>query len=51
VINLKKNEMCWACGMYGERGGAHRVLWKRRDGKKPLGRPSNRYYDNIKMDV
>jgi len=39
--------MCWACG------SAYRVLRERRDGKKPLGKPSGRYdyYDNVKMGV
>jgi hypothetical protein len=40
-----------ACGMYEERGGAYRLLREKIDGKKPLGRPRSRYYDNIKMDI
>ena len=43
--------MCWACVTYGERRGAYRVLRERCDGKKPLGRTSNRNCDNIKMDI
>jgi len=34
----------------GERRGAYRVLVGRSEGKRPLGRPSHRWEDNIKMD-
>ena len=33
----------------GERRGLHRVLVGKREGKRPLGRPRNRWEDNIKM--
>ena len=31
--------------------GVHRVLVGKPEGKKPLGRPSRRWEDNIKMDL
>ena len=39
-----------ACGAYGGRG-VHRVLVGKPEGKRPLGRPSRRWEDNIKMDL
>jgi hypothetical protein len=41
---MKKNEM-------GDRRGAYRVLVDRPEGKRPLGRPRNRWEDLIKMDL
>ena len=35
----------------GERRGAYRVLVGKPEGKTPLGRPSRRWEDNIKMDL
>jgi hypothetical protein len=37
--------------MYGERTGAYRALVGKLEGKRPLGRPRNRWEDNIKMDL
>ena len=34
----------------GEGRGVHRVLVGKPEGKRPLGRPSHRWEDNIKMD-
>ena len=34
-----------------ERRVAYRVLVEKPEGKKPLGRPSHRWEDNIKMDL
>jgi len=33
-----------------ERRGVYRVLVVKPEGKRPLGRPSHRWEDNIKMD-
>ena len=33
-----------------ERRGVYRVLVGKREGKRPLGRPGNRWEDNNKMD-
>jgi hypothetical protein len=35
----------------GERGGLHRVLVGKPEGKRPLERPRRRWEDNIKMDL
>jgi hypothetical protein len=39
-----------ACSTYGERRGAYRVLVRKPEGKRPLGRSRCRWEDNIKMD-
>jgi hypothetical protein len=35
----------------GENRVAYRILIGRPDGRRPLGRPSNRWEDNIEMDL
>ena len=35
----------------GERRGVYRVLVRKPEGKRPLGRPRRRWKDNIKMDL
>jgi len=35
----------------GERRGLYRVLVGKPEGNRPLGRPRNRWEDNIKMDL
>jgi hypothetical protein len=35
----------------GEGRGVHRVLVGKPEGKRPLGRPRDRWEDNIKMDL
>jgi len=35
----------------GKRRGVYRVLVGRPEGKRPLGRPRRRWYDNTKMDL
>ena len=37
--------------MYEERRGVYRVLVRKPEGKRPLGRPRHRWEDNIKMDL
>jgi hypothetical protein len=39
-----------ACSTYGERRGVYRVLVGKPVGKRPLGRHSPIWEDNIKMD-
>ena len=34
-----------------ERGGGYRVLVRKPEGKRPLGRPRRKWEDNIKMDI
>jgi hypothetical protein len=35
----------------GKGRGVHRVLVRKHEGKRPLGRPRHRWEDNMKMDV
>jgi len=35
----------------GERRGAYRILVRRPEGRRPLGRPRCRWNDNVKMDL
>ena len=35
----------------GEDRGVHRVLVRKPEGKRPLGRPRRRWKDDIKMDL
>jgi hypothetical protein len=39
----------WHTG--GESTGAYRVFVEQLEGKRPLGRPKNRWKNNIKMDL
>jgi hypothetical protein len=49
----KSRRMRWAghVARMGEGRGAYRVLVRRPEGKRPLGRPRRRWEDNIKMDI
>ena len=50
---VKSRRMRWAghvAGM-GEVREVHRVLVRKPEGKRPLGRPRRRWEDNIKMDL
>jgi hypothetical protein len=35
----------------GERRGAYRVLVRKREGRRTLGRPRRRWEDNVKTDL
>jgi hypothetical protein len=41
----------WTCGTHGEGRGDYSVLVGRLEGKRPLGRPTHMWKDNIKMDL
>jgi len=45
--------MRWAghVASMGERRGVYRVLVRKPEGKRPLGRPRHRWEDNIKTDL
>jgi hypothetical protein len=47
---IKNNEKCRQCSTMRERADAYRVLVGKTEGRRPLGRPSHRLEDNIKMD-
>jgi len=50
---IKSRRMSWAghVARMGERRGVYRILVGKPEGKRPLGRPSHRWEDNIKMDL
>jgi hypothetical protein len=43
------NEMGVACSIMGERRSLYRILVRKSEGKRPLGRPTRRWEDNIKI--
>ena len=50
---IKSRRMRWAghVAHTGERKGAYRDLVGKPEGKRPLGKPSHRWEDNIQMDL
>ena len=50
---IKSRRMRWAghVARMEEGRGVHRVLVRKPEGKRPLGRPRRRWEDNIKMDL
>jgi len=50
---VKSRRMRWAghVASMGEGRGVHRVLVRKPEGKRPLGRPRLRWNNNIKMDL
>ena len=50
---VKSRRMRWAGHMarMAKGRGVHRVLVRKPEGKRPLGRPRRRWEDNIKMDL
>jgi hypothetical protein len=43
--------MVGPCSKNGEKRNAYRLLVRKPEGKKPLGRPICRWVDNIRMDL
>jgi hypothetical protein len=43
--------MSGACGAYGELKGIYKVLFRKYEGKRQLGRPRQRGKYNIKVDL
>jgi hypothetical protein len=41
--------MGWACNLHGDTGSTCRILVRKPEGKRPLGRPRHRWDNNIKM--
>jgi hypothetical protein len=52
IIMIKSRRMRWAwhVARMGEKRNAYRILLRRPEGKRPLGRPRGRWVDNIKID-
>jgi hypothetical protein len=53
MIKSRKSRMRWAgqVARIGEKRNAYRILVGKPERKRPLGRPSHRWVDNIKMDL
>jgi hypothetical protein len=53
VRMMKSRRMRWAghVALMGERGAVYRVLVRKPEEKRPLGRPRLRWEDNIMMDL
>ena len=48
---IEKNEMSGACSAQGKRRGEYRVLVRKPEGKRTLGRPRRRWENNINSDL
>jgi hypothetical protein len=50
---IKSKRMRWAghVARMGEKRSMYRLLVRKPEGKRPLGRPRHRWVDNIKMDL
>jgi hypothetical protein len=50
---IKSRRMRWAghVARMGETRNVYRLLVRKPEGKRPLGRPRRRWIDNIKMDL
>jgi hypothetical protein len=48
---IEKNEMCGACNTCGGRERGVQGFGEKHEGKRPLGRPTGRWEDNIKMTL
>jgi hypothetical protein len=53
IYILKSRRMRWAghVARMGEKRNSCRLLVRKPEGKRPLGRPRGRWMDNIKMDL
>jgi hypothetical protein len=51
VIKSRRMTWAWHVGCIGEGRGMYRVLVAKPEGKRPLGWPSCRWEDNIKVDL
>jgi hypothetical protein len=51
LYDKTENEMDGACSADGEGKDVYRVLRRKPERKRPLGRPTCRWEDNIKMDL
>jgi hypothetical protein len=47
---MKEKEVGGTCGTYGRVEKMYKVLARKPEGKRPLGRPRRRWEDGIRMD-
>jgi hypothetical protein len=52
IIMIKPRKLRWGrhVARAGEKSNAYRLLVRKPEGKRPLGRPRRRWVDNIRMD-
>jgi len=50
---IKSRRMRWAghVARMGEESGVYRVLVRKLEGKRPMGRPRRKWVDNVRMDL
>ena len=51
IVNSRRMRWAGHVARMEEGRGLHKVLVRKPDGKRPLGRPRCRWEDNIKMDL
>ena len=51
VVKSRRMRRAGHVARMGDGRGVHRVLVRKPEGKRPLGRPRSRWEDNIKMDL
>ena len=51
VVKLRRMRWAGHVARMGQGRGIYRVLVRKPEGKRPLGRPTQRWEDNIKMDL
>jgi hypothetical protein len=53
ITMIKSRRMRWAVHVtrMGEKMNAYRIVVRKPEGKRPLGRPRRRWVDNVKIDL
>jgi hypothetical protein len=51
VIKLRRMKWLGYVARMGDMGNAHKILVEKPEGKRPCGRPSGRWEDNIRMEL
>ena len=51
IIKSRRIRWAWHVAAYGEKRGVYRVLVRKPEGRRQLGRPRRRREDNIKIDL
>jgi hypothetical protein len=53
LLRIKERRMKWAghVARMGQKRNAYRLLVGKPEGRRPLGKPRHRWFDNIRMDL
>jgi hypothetical protein len=51
IIKLRRMRWAGHVARMGEKRNAYRLLMRKPEGRRPLGRPRRRWVDNIRMDL